>query len=241
MEDKKLTDPIDIPTKNQEKEKLESSPSNGWSWPWGKPPEKKLDLTPENVKAQVTDPNVLHHIAVGENIQRLKKEREEEEREEEREECEQDTDDEDENETDEESDDFEEPEKKMSHCEKLEEYGEELGYALHEFKLSIELDFKNLYDDLIHAPQHIKLFLGAGLSTYFEIFPQTAVAFLVITTLNGIIEAEVDKRLREHTNWKTTILVEDKNVCTNLDDVDGDSDKCDDCDCNANSEEKECV
>ncbi len=234
MEDKKIiTEPIDIP-KNasvKDKKEIEASPSSGWAWPWGKPVKENLDLSPENVKAQVTDPNVLHHIAAGERQQQLEKERKE------REECEQDTEDEDISEKDEESDDFEEPEKNMTYCEKLEEYGEEIGYALQEFKRSVEFDLKNVYDDFIHAPQHIKLFLGAGLSTYLEIFPQTAVAFLTITTVNGIIEAEVDKRLRQHI--RKTVLVEDKNVCTSLDDVDSDSDKCDDCDCDG--EEKECV
>ena len=123
----------------------------------------------------------------------------------------------------------------------LEEYGEEIGYALHEFKRSVEFDLKNVYDDLIHAPQHIQLFLGAGLSAYLEIFPQAAIAFLTIMTVNGIVEAEVDKRLRQRTSWKKNVLVEDKNVCTSLDDVDSDSEKCDDCDCDADAEEKECV
>ena len=53
----------------------------------GKPPEKKLNLTPENIKSQVTDPNILHHIAVGERQQQLKRERKESE------ECQQDTED----------------------------------------------------------------------------------------------------------------------------------------------------
>tara|TARA_A100001015_G_C15040280_1_gene739144 strand:- start:28 stop:723 length:696 start_codon:yes stop_codon:yes gene_type:complete len=231
MEDKKLsTEPIDIPPKNNEKNvKLKESPSSGWAWPWGKPPEKKLDLTPENVKSQVTDPNVLHHIAVGERQQQLKREREESE------ECQQDTEDEDVDETDEVSNDFEESEKKMTHCEKLEEYGEEIGYAMHEFKRSVELDLKHVYDDIMDAPQHAKLLFGAGLSIYLDFFPQAAVAFLTIMTVNGIIEAEVDKRLRQHI--RKSVLVEDKNVCASLDDVDSDSEKCVDCD----GEEKECV
>ena len=218
------SEPIDIPKKELVKDKkvLEVSPSSGWTWPWGKPL-KKMDLSKENVKAQVTDPNVLHHIATGERQQQLKREKEEKENSEES--------------SDEESDDFGEQETKMTYCEKLEEYGEEIGYALHEFKRSVEFDLKNVYDDLIHAPQHIQLFLGAGLSAYLEIFPQAAIAFLTIMTVNGIVEAEVDKRLRQRI--RKSVLVEDKNVCTSLDDVDGDSDKCDDCDCDA--EEKECV
>lgn len=241
MEDKKIiSEPIDIPQKNKDKKKeLEPSPSNGWFWAWGdKPtPEKELDLTPENVKSQVTDPNVLHHIAAGERQQQLKQEREESG------ECQQDTEDEDVDETDEESNDFEESEKKMTHCEKLEEYGEEIGYAMHEFKRSVELDLKHVYDDLINAPQHVQLFLGAGLSAYLEILPQAAVAFLTITTVNGIVEAEVEKRLRQRI--RKTVLVEDKNVCTSLDDVDSDSEKCVDCDghadADADNEEKVCV
>ena len=237
MEDKKIiSEPIDIPQKNKDKKnELEPSPSNGWFWAWGdKPtPEKKLDLTPENVKSQVTDPNVLHHIAAGERQQQLKQEREE---------SEQDAEDDEQKETstEEENSDFEDGEdesRKQNYCEKLEEYGEEIGYALHEFKRSVELDLKHVYDDLINAPQHVKLFLGAGLSAYLEILPQAAVAFLTITTVNGIIEAEVDKRLRQRI--RKTVLVEDKNVCTSLDDVDSDSDKCDNCDCDG--EEKECV
>ena len=221
------SEPIDIPKNESVKDKklLEASPSSGWAWPWGKPVEEKLDLSPENVKAQVTDPNVLHHIATGERQQQLEKEKEEKETSEES--------------SDEESDDFEEQETKMTYCEKLEEYGEEIGYALHEFKRSVEFDLKNVYDDLIHAPQHVQLFLGAGLSAYLDIFPQAAVAFLTITTLNGVVEAEVEKRLRQRI--RKTVLVEDKNVCTSLDDVDSDSEKCDDCDCDADAEEKECV
>ena len=241
MEDKKLsTEPIDIPQKNnQNNVKLHASPSSGWAWPWGKPtPEKKLDLTPENVKSQVTDPNVLHHIAAGERQQQLKREREESE------ECQQDTEDEEQKETstEEENSDFEdEPveSKKQNYCEKLEEYGEEIGYAMHEFKRSVELDLKHVYDDIMDAPQHAKLLFGAGLSIYLDFFPQAAVAFLTIMTVNGIIEAEVDKRLRQHTSWKKSIFVEDKNVCTSLDDVDSDDDTCDNCDCDG--EEKECV
>ncbi len=237
MEDKKLsTEPIDIPQKNnQNNVKLHASPSSGWAWPWGKPtPEKKLDLTPENVKSQVTDPNVLHHIAAGERQQQLKREREESE------ECQQDTEDEEQKETstEEENSDFEdEPveSKKQNYCEKLEEYGEEIGYAMHEFKRSVELDLKHVYDDIVDAPHHAKLLFGAGLSIYLDFFPQAAVAFLTIMTVNGIIEAEVDKRLRQHI--RKTVLVEDKNVCTSLDDVDSDSEKCVDCD----GEEKECV
>ena len=240
MEDKKIiSEPIDIPQKNKDKKKeLEPSPSNGWFWAWGdKPtPEKELDLTPENVKSRVTDPNVLHHIAAGERQQQLKQEREESG------ECQQDTEDEEQKETstEEENSDFEDGEdesRKQNYCEKLEEYGEEIGYALHEFKRSVELDLKHVYDDLINAPQHVQLFLGAGLSAYLEILPQAAVAFLTITTVNGIVEAEVEKRLRQRI--RKTVLVEDKNVCTSLDDVDSDSDKCDNCDCDG--EEKECV
>ena len=230
------SEPIDIPKNESVKDKkaLEASPSSGWAWPWGKPVEEKLDLSPENVKAQVTDPNVLHHIAAGERQQQLKRElKEKEDSEEGSEENSEESGDEESN------DDFREQETKMTYCEKLEEYGEEIGYAIHKFKRSVELDLKNVYDDLIHAPQHIQLFLGAGLSAYLEIFPQAAIAFLTIMTVNGIVEAEVNKRLRERI--RKTVLVEDKNVCTNLDDVDGDSDKCDDCDCDANSEEKECV
>ena len=239
MEDKKSsTEPIDIPKKNEEPKKiLEQSPSNGWLWAWGKPtPEKKLNLTPENIKSQVTDPNVLHHIAVGERQQQLKREREESE------ECQQDTEDEEQKETstEEENSDFEdEPveSKKQNYCEKLEEYGEEIGYAMREFKRSVELDLKHVYDDIMDAPQHAKLLFGAGLSIYLDFFPQAAVAFLTIMTVNGIIEAEVDKRLRQHI--RKTVLVEDKNVCTSLDDVDSDNDTCDNCDCDG--EEKECV
>ena len=226
------SEPIDIQKNESVKNKklLEASPSSGWAWPWGKPVEEKLDLSPENVKAQVTDPNVLHHIAEGERQQQLEKELEEKETGEESEEVS-------EEHSDEESDDFEEPETKMTYCEKLEEYGEEIGYALHEFKRSVDFDLKNVYDDLIRAPQHIQLFLGAGLSAYLEIFPQASIAFLTIMTVNGIVEAEVDKRLRQRI--RKTVLVEDKNVCTSLDDVDSDSEKCVDCD--GDGEEKKCV
>ena len=87
----------------------------------------------------MTDPNILHHIATGERQQQLEKEKEEKETSEES--------------SDEESDDVEEQETKMTYCEKLEEYGEEIGYALHEFKRSVELDLKHVYDDLINAPK----------------------------------------------------------------------------------------
>ena len=231
MEDKKIiTEPIDIPKKNEEPMKNEEqSPSTGWLWAWGKPnEEKKIDLTPEKVKSQVTDPNVLHHIAAGERQQQLKQENEQE--------TEEETD-------DEENSDFEEEERVMTQCEKLEEYGQEVGYALREFKRSVELDFKNVYTDLLNAPEHAKLFMGAACSVYLDIFPQAAIAFLTIMTVNGIVEAEVEKRLRQRI--RKTVLVEDKNVCTSLDDVDSDSEKCVDCDghadADADNEEKECV
>jgi len=230
------SEPIDIPKNELVKDKkvLEASPSSGWAWPWGKPVEKKLDLSPENVKAQVKDPNVLHHIAIGERQKQLKREKEEKEISEESEESE-----EGEETSDEESNDLEDEDRNTTYREKLELYGEEIGYALHEFKRSIELDLKHVYNDVVNAPQHVQLLLGAGLSAYLEILPQAAIAFLTIMTVNGIIEAEVDKRLRQHI--RKAVLVEDKNVCTSLDDVDSDSEKCDDCDCDDNSEEKECV
>ena len=100
MQVKTKTEPIDIPKSEEllKNKTVGTSPSTGWSWPWGKPAEQELDLTPENVKSQVTDPNVLHHIAAGERKQQLKKEQEE------REECEQDTEDEETSDSD-----FEEP------------------------------------------------------------------------------------------------------------------------------------
>ena len=63
--------------------------------------------------------------------------------------------------------------------------------------------------------------MGAACTIYLDIFPQAAIAFLTIMTVNGIVEAEVEKRLRCKLN--KNVLVEDKNVCTDFDDVDSDS------------------
>jgi len=214
MEVKTKTEPIDIPKSKEvlKKSKREISPSTGWNWVWGKPTEENIDLTPTTVKSQVTDANILHHIESGEKQQRLKKEKEETEG------CEEDTDDQ---ESDEDSSDFEEEEKELTHCEKLEEYREELGYALHEFKKSVEVDLNNVYSDLVNAPEHVKMLFGTSLSIYFEILPQAAIVFLAVTTFQGMVESEVEKRLRQRLD--TNVFVEDKNVCTDFDDVDSDS------------------
>jgi hypothetical protein len=224
------SEPIDIP-KNElvkEKKSIGASPSKGWSWPWGKPKTNEINTTPENVKNEVTDANILHHIAVAENKQRLEKEIENEG-------CEQDTD---EQESDEYSSDFDDKDGEYRNYttfyEKLEEYGEEAGVLLCEFKRSVEVDLNNVYRDVVQAPQQVKLLFGAGLSVYLDIFPQAAIVFLTITTVNGIIENEVENRVRNR--MAQTIFVKDVGVSTiTLDDVDSGSEKCTDCD------EKKCV